>query len=129
MRTIKFRGWNPKNKCWLYGFYLKNRGQHFIAEEGIQPPGRTWQDFEVLPDTVGQFTGMVDVDGKDVFEGDVMTNDKGVKWEVVYEDCIGVFHAKESGGRRIRYISAIEGRVTGNIYEQTIASSRLEIKG
>lgn len=30
MRQIKFRGRSPKNRTWLYGYYLVNRGEHFI---------------------------------------------------------------------------------------------------
>ena len=33
MRPIKFRGWNEKNKRWLYGTYLVNRGFPYIVED------------------------------------------------------------------------------------------------
>ena len=29
-REILFRGWNKKNKKWLYGYYFAYRGYHFI---------------------------------------------------------------------------------------------------
>ena len=32
-REILFRGWNEKNKKWLYGYYLVNRGEHFISPD------------------------------------------------------------------------------------------------
>lgn len=67
-RKIIFRGYNLKNKRWLYGYYLVNRGKHFIAEEGLQPPGMTWEDFEVDPESVGQYVG--DYNGTHIFEGD-----------------------------------------------------------
>lgn len=69
-RRIQFRGYNLKNKRWLYGYYLVNRGKHFIAEEGIQPPGMTWEDFEVDPESVGQYVG--DYFNKEVYEGDIV---------------------------------------------------------
>lgn len=53
MRQIKFRGWNPKNRTWLYGYYFVNRGGHFIVTDGIQPPTKIAEDFEGLPETVG----------------------------------------------------------------------------
>lgn len=31
MRTIKCRGFNAKNGQWLFGFYLQNRGGHFVS--------------------------------------------------------------------------------------------------
>ena len=67
-RKIIFRGYNLKNNRWLYGYYLVNRGKHFIAEEGLQPPGMTWEDFEVDPESVGQYVG--DYNGTHIFEGD-----------------------------------------------------------
>ena len=67
-RKISFRGYNLKNKRWLYGYYLVNRGKHFIAEEGLQQPGMTWEDFEVDPESVGQYVG--DYNGTHIFEGD-----------------------------------------------------------
>lgn len=67
-RRIVFRGYNLKNKKWLYGYYLVNRGKHFIAEEGIQPPGMTWEDFEVDPESVGQYVATVK--GVELYEGD-----------------------------------------------------------
>jgi hypothetical protein len=69
-RKISFRGYNLKNKKWLYGYYLVNRGKHFIAEEGLQPPGMTWEDFEVDPESVGQYVAKVG--GKEIYEGDIV---------------------------------------------------------
>lgn len=69
-RRIVFRGYNLKNKKWLYGYYLVNRGKHFIAEEGIRPPGMTWEDFEVDPESVGQYVG--DYKGNPIYEGDIV---------------------------------------------------------
>lgn len=69
-RKILFRGYNLKNKKWLYGYYLFNRGKHFIAEEGLQPPGMTWEDFEVDPESVGQY--VCSVRDVDVYEGDIV---------------------------------------------------------
>lgn len=69
-RKISFRGYNLKNKMWLYGYYIVNRGKHFIAEEGLQPPGMTWEDFEVDPESVGQKVG--EVGGVELYEGDIV---------------------------------------------------------
>lgn len=52
MREINFRGYNRKNKQWLYGFYLQNRGYHFVCPDEWAT-GKLWDDYQVEPETVG----------------------------------------------------------------------------
>ena len=54
MRKIKFRGYNLKNKKWLYGYYLVNRGKHYIVQDEVVEPFSEPSDFEVDPESVGQ---------------------------------------------------------------------------
>ena len=70
-REIKFRGRNDRHG-WLTGHYFVNRGVHFIAEDGIANPLNTWEDYSVDPETVGQYTGLKDRNGKDIYEGDLL---------------------------------------------------------
>ena len=83
MRTIKFRGFNKKRGIWLYGSYILNRGLHFVAPDEFAD-GKTWDDYEVEANTIGQFTGLYDKNGKEIYEGDIVRCDEFI-YEVVYE--------------------------------------------
>lgn len=77
MRQILFRGYNLKNNKWLYGYYLVNRGLHFIYPEGIANPLASWEDFVVEEESIGQWTGRTDAKNKKVYEGDVVLGIEG----------------------------------------------------
>lgn len=123
MRIIKFRGYNLKNKKWLYGYYLMNRGKHFIAEEGLQPSGMTWEDFEVDPESVGQKVG--EVGGVELYEGDIVNVNRRtelffrgkIMWDGVY--CQYTLRTGSYGGQLLSTAKNLfEYEVTGNGYEQ-----------
>ena len=79
MRDIKFRGFNRKNNVWLYGFYLQNRGAHFIAPDEFAD-GKSWDDYEIDPATLGQYLGHHD--DCDFYEGDIVEDELGHRYSI-----------------------------------------------
>ena len=84
MREIKFRGFNKKRNTWIVGYYLQNRGADFVCPDEFAT-GKTWEDYEVEPETVGQYTGVKDRNGREIYEGDIITLYENPKYEYVVE--------------------------------------------
>lgn len=66
-REIKFRGKDPKGG-WVKGYYLQDLTQGKMRSYIFNCP-LYW---EVIPETVGQFTGLLDKNGKEIYEGDII---------------------------------------------------------
>ena len=127
MRTIKFRGKTHGNGKWYYGSLVYsneiNAAIYFQIGNGLV---KRMDWVYVIPETVGQFTGLYDCNGNKIYEGDIVEWEKdGLMYVVRFWS--GMFFASVQecnegilGGFPLHALTKHEDRkceIAGNIYD------------
>ena len=144
MREIKFRGYDLYSESWVYGAYIKHidstpclfpnkeeeekwykeHTKHLIAFDGFSDwwmPRGIDVCTSIAPDSIGQSTGLFDVNKKEIFEGDIVKYtlyNESVLYEVKYNNSTlswQLSNKLENENISFAFKSRLE--VIGNIYE------------
>ena len=117
MREILFRGKKIDNDEWTYGFYFEHSidGQKYSYIK-YQTFDEGFVTNEVVADTVGQFTGLCDKNGRKIFEGDIVESPRGTQGFIEWQNAECAFLVNI--GDDWQTMDDCPYEVVGNIYDK-----------
>jgi uncharacterized phage protein (TIGR01671 family) len=133
MREILFRGQRVDTGEWVCGnlithitfYYPHIAGMvEYLGDGRFEAPSEHWEELDVIPETIGQFTGITDKNNKKIFEGDIvycnMSYGGGFlphAGEIVYTT-FGAFATKNEAGETLLHNHDLHSfEIKGNIHD------------
>lgn len=125
-RIIKFRGKSIDNGEWVYG----DLNQIFVPEGSTEDCPSIYDKFDgtffVHPNSVGQFTGIVDKDNEQIYEGDIVRSEvaacnfaDGASGTVIFQYVVA-FDEDRAGFSPFVEGNYYEWEVVGNIHDRVL---------
>lgn len=112
MRDILFKGKRVDNGEWTEGYFFKTWDKVFLLW-GMTGDCPNME--EVVPETVGQFTGLCDKNGKKIFEGDIVESPNGTQGFIEWQNAECAFLVNI--GDDWQTMDDCTYEVIGNIYD------------
>ena len=138
MREILFRGkainrdsgfhrTNYKNGDWVYGLVTRLYDERFENLPAEMTDINCTSGIEIDYKTIGQYTGLIDKNGKKIFEGDLCLCNRNINdrfdktvFVIKYDELIGFYGENEWGGNTISADEFDMCEIVGNIHDNKL---------
>lgn len=142
MREILFRGKRVDNGEWVYGNLIEDKWGddngntiYAILQDRVAPEiAALWTPVKVVPETVGEYTGLKGKNGKKIFEGDIIRTsgyyDKEIgvirrgEYDVYSRFVFGGYYCVDKTSALIDWTSSRSCEVVGNVFDNKLEDFR-----